>query len=63
MTRPLVVVRRIVQWSIPDSPYQVSHIVRVTAEPLVIDACGYVWTATGARDDMGHLLYQCRGNS
>lgn len=55
--RPLVLVRASTVWT-RASDYRQS--VR-TCEPLVIDALGYVWTATGSRDARGRLLYQIDG--
>ncbi len=54
---PLVVVKRIELWSVPQH-VEPSRLVRVTCEPLVIDALGFTWAATGERDDRGRLLYQ-----
>jgi hypothetical protein len=57
VTSPLVLVKRIELWSVP-SGIEASRLVRVTCEPLVIDQLGYLWLATGERDDKGHLLYR-----
>jgi hypothetical protein len=60
---PLVFVRKTVSYPVPPvcsafwTAEDWAKTARTTTEPLVLDALGFVWTATGERDASGKLLY------
>lgn len=56
-THPLILVKRIELWSVPVHVER-SRLVRVTCEPLVIEAMGWTFVATGERNERGQLLYR-----
>lgn len=56
--RPLVFVKSDWQWGPWDAWGTIYHPVRRICEPLVRDALGWTWVATGERDGKGSLLYQ-----